>query len=165
MYYGNTADSRMLSADGLEVLAWRLNRVQDAFGNYMDYRYEGGSTAHRLQQIQYTGHLASPVVSPPVLVHFTYANRTDVNMHFMGVNAAALVRYGLRAPEKRLKNALPSALGLLVCLLLWLGLSAKAQMLGWAWLLAGVALGAWRTRGFRRELVTFDAPAEPEVPR
>jgi amino acid transporter len=84
---------------------------------------------------------------------------------FMGVNAAALVRYGLRAPEKRLKNALPSALGLLVCLLLWLGLSAKAQMLGWAWLLAGVALGAWRTRGFRRELVTFDAPAEPEVPR
>lgn len=82
---------------------------------------------------------------------------------FMGVNAAALTRYFIRAPKKRLVNLVP-ALGLIVCFLLWLGLSTKAQILGCLWLAAGVAWGAWRTRGFRRDLVTFEAPAEPELP-
>src|SRR5512142_2018296 len=42
---------------------------------------------------------------------------------FMGVNAAAFVRYYLRNPEKKLTNLLPPALGFLVCLLLLLNCS------------------------------------------
>ncbi|MBZ5619176.1 MAG: APC family permease [Acidobacteriia bacterium] len=81
---------------------------------------------------------------------------------FMGVNAAALVRYYVRAPEKKLRNLIPPALGFAVCLLLWLNLSRTAQIAGSIWMAAGIAFGAWKTRGFRGELVNFDIPAEDE---
>ena len=82
---------------------------------------------------------------------------------FMGVNAAALMRYYVREPEKRLRNLIPPALGFAVCLLLWLNLSRTAQIAGSIWMAAGIAFGAWKTRGFRGELVNFDIPAEDEA--
>ena len=79
---------------------------------------------------------------------------------FMGVNAAAFVRYYLRAEKKKLVNLLPPALGFSVCLLLWWNLSTKARIFGALWMAAGIAFGAWKTRGFRGDLVNFDLPAE-----
>ncbi|MGA2144320.1 MAG: APC family permease [Bryobacteraceae bacterium] len=79
---------------------------------------------------------------------------------FMGVNAAALVRYYVREPAKKLRNLIPPALGFAVCLLLWLNLSRTALIAGSVWMAAGIAFGAWKTRGFRGELVDFDIPAE-----
>jgi amino acid transporter len=79
---------------------------------------------------------------------------------FMGVNAAALVRYYVRAEEKRLGALLPPALGFAVCLLLWLNLSSKAQIAGAVWMAVGIAFGAWKTRGFRGELVNFEIPED-----
>jgi amino acid transporter len=78
---------------------------------------------------------------------------------FMGVNAAALVRYYLRAPEKKLANLLAPALGFAICLVLWLNLGRTARLAGAVWMLSGIAFGAWRTRGFRQELVDFEIPA------
>jgi len=77
---------------------------------------------------------------------------------FMGVNLAALVRYYVREEQKRLRNLLPPVLGFAVCLLLWLNLSRTAQIAGGAWMAAGIAYGAWKTRGFRGELVDFEIP-------
>ena len=54
-------------------------------------------------------------------------------------------------------------LGFLICLLLWLNLSRTAQIAGALWMLAGIAFGAWKTRGFRGELVDFSIPAEEET--
>ncbi len=82
---------------------------------------------------------------------------------FMGVNAAALMRYYVREKEKRLRNLIPPALGFAVCLLLWLNLSRTAQIAGSVWMAAGIAFGAWKTHGFRGELVNFDIPAEDEA--
>ena len=82
---------------------------------------------------------------------------------FMGVNLAALVRYYVREKEKRLRNLLPPVLGFAVCLLLWLNLSRTAQIAGGAWMAAGIAYGAWKTRGFRGELVNFEIPAEDQA--
>jgi len=82
---------------------------------------------------------------------------------FMGVNLAALVRYYVREKEKRLRNLLPPVLGFAVCLLLWLNLSRTAQIAGGAWMAAGIAYGAWKTRGFRGELVNFEIPADGEA--
>ena len=82
---------------------------------------------------------------------------------FMGVNLAALVRYYVREKEKRLRNLLPPVLGFAICLLLWLNLSHTAQIAGGAWMAAGIAYGAWKTRGFRGELVDFEIPAEDET--
>jgi amino acid transporter len=79
---------------------------------------------------------------------------------FMGVNAAAFIRYYLRAPEKKLGNLLPPVLGFLICLLLWLNLSQKAMLAGAAWMLVGIAFGAWKTKGFRGDLVDFEFPPE-----
>jgi amino acid transporter len=82
---------------------------------------------------------------------------------FMGVNAAAFVRYYVRQPEKKLTNFLPPVLGFVICLLLWLNLSTPAKIAGSVWMVAGIAFGAWKTRGFRADLVNFDLPAEDEV--
>ena len=81
---------------------------------------------------------------------------------FMGVNLAALMRYYVRASEKRLGFLIPPVLGFLICLLLWLNLSTPAKIVGAIWMAAGIAFGAWKTRGFRGDLVNFDIPAEEE---
>jgi putrescine importer len=79
---------------------------------------------------------------------------------FMGVNAATFVRYYLRADHRRLRNFVPPVLGFFVCLLLWWNLSAQARMVGFIWMAIGIAFGAWKTRGFRSNLVVFELPPE-----
>ena len=79
---------------------------------------------------------------------------------FMGVNAAAFVRYYLREEKKKLMNLVPPALGFFICLLLWWNLSTKARIFGALWMAVGIAFGAWKTKGFRGDLVNFDLPAE-----
>jgi putrescine importer len=78
---------------------------------------------------------------------------------FMGVNAAALLRYFVRAQEKKLWNLLPPLLGFFICLGLWLSLSSPAKIVGGIWMIAGIAFGVWKTRGFREQL-SFEMPAE-----
>ena len=82
---------------------------------------------------------------------------------FMGVNLAALVRYYVREKERKLRHLLPPVVGFAVCLLLWLNLSRTAQIAGSIWMLAGIVFGAWKTRGFRGELVNFEIPGEDEA--
>jgi putrescine importer len=79
---------------------------------------------------------------------------------FMGVNLAALVRYYVRENEKKLSNLLPPALGFLICLLLWLNLSRPAKIAGVIWMAVGIGFGAWKTRGFRGNLIDFELPPE-----
>lgn len=79
---------------------------------------------------------------------------------FMGVNAAAFVRYYLRAEEKRITHLFPPLFGFFICLLLWSNLSRPAMIAGSIWMAAGIAFGAWKTRGFRANLVNFEIPPE-----
>jgi amino acid transporter len=79
---------------------------------------------------------------------------------FMGVNAAAFVRYFIRGTEKRFTNFAPPLAGFFICLLLWLNLSWPAKLAGAVWMAVGIAFGAWKTRGFRGDLVNFDLPPE-----
>jgi putrescine importer len=79
---------------------------------------------------------------------------------FMGVNAAAFMRYYVRAEEKKAINFYPPLFGFVICLILWLSLSRPARIAGAIWMGAGVAFGAWKTSGFRRGLVDFDLPPE-----
>lgn len=75
---------------------------------------------------------------------------------FMGVNAAAFVRYFVR--EKRgLSNLFVPVAGFLICAFIWSYLSTPAKIAGAAWLMVGIIYGAVRTKGFRSELVKFDA--------
>jgi amino acid transporter len=79
---------------------------------------------------------------------------------FMGVNAAAFLRYYVRNPEKKLTYLVPPVAGFFICLLLWLNLSHPAKLAGSVWMAAGIAFGAWKTRGFRSDLVDFELPPE-----
>jgi amino acid transporter len=79
---------------------------------------------------------------------------------FMGVNLAAFTRYFLRAEKRRVSDGLLPLLGFVICGYLWLSLRWPARLAGGAWLLAGVAYGAIRTRGFRSNLVSFELPPD-----
>jgi putrescine importer len=78
---------------------------------------------------------------------------------FMGVNASSFVHYFVKGPEKKLTHFVLPVVGFLVCLGLWWNLSAPAKYLGTAWMVAGIAFGAWKTEWFRKPL-SFDVPAE-----
>lgn len=79
---------------------------------------------------------------------------------FMGVNAAAFTRYFLRAAEKKWIYFISPLSGFIICLLLWLNLSRPAKIFGALWVMAGIAYGAYKTRGFRSELISFDVPED-----
>jgi putrescine importer len=78
---------------------------------------------------------------------------------FMGVNAAAFLRYFARSDQKKVWNFVPPVLGFFICLALWLSLSRPAMIVGSIWMIAGIAFGVWRTRGFREPL-SFEVPPE-----
>lgn len=77
---------------------------------------------------------------------------------FMGVNLAAFLHYWLRAGDRRLTNFILPLAGFAVCGYLWLNLRWQAQFAGATWLVIGVVYGAIKTRGFKRDLVSFDMP-------
>jgi putrescine importer len=79
---------------------------------------------------------------------------------FMGVNAAAFVRYFLRAEKKNWFDFVSPVLGFLICLFIWRNLSSKAMLLGAVWMAVGIAYGAVKTKGFQAELVKFDIPPD-----
>ncbi|MGB8475187.1 MAG: APC family permease [Candidatus Acidiferrum sp.] len=78
---------------------------------------------------------------------------------FMGVNASSFTHYFVRKRVRTVWNFSVPFVGFFVCLGLWWNLSVKAKILGTAWMAAGIAYGAWKTRGFREPL-SFDIPAE-----
>ena len=54
----------------------------------------------------------------------------------------------------------PPLAGFTICSFLWKNLSWKAWVVGSIWMAAGIAFGAWKTKGFRGDLVNFDLPPE-----
>ena len=79
---------------------------------------------------------------------------------FMGVNLASFVRYFVRAAEKRWTNLAFPLLGFSICFFIWLNLSRPAKIAGALWIAAGIVYGAIRTRGFRADLVRFEATTD-----
>ena len=55
---------------------------------------------------------------------------------------------------------MPPILGFVICLFIWIHLSNLALIAGSIWMVCGIGYGAWKTRGFREDLVNFDIPAE-----
>lgn len=108
------------------------------------------------------GALVLPVVSGQATGYELAANLVNFGalVSFMGVNAAALLRYYVRAPQKKLINFLMPATGFTVCLILWWNLSSRALYFGLAWMVIGIAFAAWRTRGFRGSLAVFEIPVD-----
>ncbi len=79
---------------------------------------------------------------------------------FMGVNLASLTHYYIRGAERTLWQLIPPLLGFLICLFIWMHLSKLAMVVGSFWMIAGIAYGAWKTRGFQSDRVSFEPPPE-----
>jgi len=56
----------------------------------------------------------------------------------------------------------PPLAGFTICFFLWKNLSWKAWIVGGIWMVVGIAVGAWKTRGFRGDLVNFELPPEEQ---
>lgn len=82
MEYGATADSRIMGDNGNSVAMWRLNKVMDPHGNYVNYVYDSFDAESRLVRIDYTGN-ANIGLSPYNRVEFAYQGRLDRNEVFI----------------------------------------------------------------------------------
>jgi hypothetical protein len=79
---------------------------------------------------------------------------------FMGVNLASLTHYYIRDNDRTAGQLIPPVLGFIICLFIWIHLSNLALIAGSIWMVCGIDFGAWKTRGFREDLVNFDIPPE-----
>jgi putrescine importer len=79
---------------------------------------------------------------------------------FMGVNAAAFAHSSLHGRSRKVSDWLVPISGFLICGFIWIHLSHEALWLGSLWMSAGILYGAIRSRGFRAELASFEAPPE-----
>ncbi|HZP00334.1 MAG TPA: APC family permease [Terriglobia bacterium] len=79
---------------------------------------------------------------------------------FMGVNLATFWQFAvLRQPGRRRRwfvDIVMPLSGFLFCLWIWLGLKTPAKVVGGLWLLAGLAYGAFKTRGFQAAPAMID---------
>ena len=68
-----------MSPNGIaSKLLWRINRVEDRQGNYIDYYYSSDYDPGEITKITYTGNLKNSV-SPSYEVDFTYTGRNDAD--------------------------------------------------------------------------------------
>lgn len=81
MEFGKTSDSRIMSEDGSVVMFWRVNRITDANGNYIDFVYDNAFRDSRIKTIKYTGNTGTGL-APYNTINFYYKNRTDKNSVF-----------------------------------------------------------------------------------
>ncbi len=75
--YGNSVDSKVLNETG-QVIAWKISKVYDLYGNYMVFNYIYNDNNHRIESIKYTGN-TSAGIAPYNEVKFVYQTRNDVN--------------------------------------------------------------------------------------
>ncbi|HRI58580.1 MAG TPA: FG-GAP-like repeat-containing protein [Saprospiraceae bacterium] len=106
MEYGNTADARFMEegASGTSVLLWRINKIYDAYGNYVLFKYKSDLRDSRIDEILYTGN-SNTGLTPYNRIKFFYDNRTDVNTTY--VNGSSIqTKYLLTSIHVRAENGI-----------------------------------------------------------
>lgn len=79
MEFGHSTDSRVLAINSAYVVMWRLNRVIDINGNYIDFVYDNAGLDSRISQILYTGNINTGLL-PYNQINFSYSLRSDQNI-------------------------------------------------------------------------------------
>ncbi|MBK7132277.1 MAG: VCBS repeat-containing protein [Bacteroidales bacterium] len=79
--YGNTASSKVEALGSTTVNQWRLNRIKDQNGNYIEFNYFEIDGESYIESIQYTGNLVESM-SPYNIIKFAYASKTDRNISY-----------------------------------------------------------------------------------
>lgn len=79
MEYGNSPDSRVMTEDG-KVMLWRIYRIIDVNGNYVQFTYDNSDRDSRISKISYTGNLSGQ--APYNEINFYYGVRDDKNIAY-----------------------------------------------------------------------------------
>ncbi len=93
MQYGYTIDARMSNANHVAVI-WQLNRSEDQYGNYMEYKYALYQNGMVLKEILYAGNEKAKI-APYNKVTFDYTSKFDINNGFIAgvqIDASALLQ-------------------------------------------------------------------------
>jgi RHS repeat-associated protein len=78
MEFGHSPDSRVTTDNGQSVMLWRMNKIIDVNGNYIEFIYNNSGRDTRIQQILYTGNTNTGLI-PYNQVNFSYSVRADQN--------------------------------------------------------------------------------------
>lgn len=81
MELGRTTDSKYWHTGG-HVVRWRVNKIYDQHGNYIEFKYRNEGEKSLLDRILYTGN-ESTGVDPYNVVKFRYSVRDDKNSRFV----------------------------------------------------------------------------------
>jgi RHS repeat-associated protein len=111
--YGGTPDSRFMSED-LDgngqpdaIIAYRVSRISDQNGNYVDFEYVNEDRQSRISRIVYSGNLVENV-TPYNVIQFYYQHRSDNNEVFIAgssVKSEVLLRkISITADGSHFKN-------------------------------------------------------------
>ncbi len=84
MEFGNTSDSKFLTNTQVpKVIMWRLNKLIDVSGNYIEFKYDNINNNSRITQILYTGNINTGL-QPYNQINFDYSLKSDNNTSFEG---------------------------------------------------------------------------------
>lgn len=82
MEFGNSTDARFMTdgaAGSNDVMMWRLNRIIDINGNYINFIYTNSDRSSRIDYIEYTGNDAAGI-TPFNKIKFNYDERWSKNL-------------------------------------------------------------------------------------
>lgn len=82
LQFGHTSNSRIEASGRSDVLFWRLNRIIDKRGNYIDYVYDESGHEGLIKSIKYTGNKITRE-SPFNSIDFYYTDRYDNNTFYI----------------------------------------------------------------------------------
>jgi RHS repeat-associated protein len=80
MEFGVTADSKIWKDGQVNnyIMMWRMNKITDINGNYIEFKYDNNERDSRVEQILYTGNLNTGLL-PYNRIDFSYLKRADKN--------------------------------------------------------------------------------------
>lgn len=82
LQFGHTSNSRIEASGRSDVMFWRLNRIIDKRGNYIDYVYDESGHEGLIKSIKYTGNKITRE-SPFNSIDFYYTDRYDNNTFYI----------------------------------------------------------------------------------
>lgn len=83
LYYGSSDDSKALKNKNKNVGLWLLKKVEDQYGNTLEYHYLLSNDSYRLESVTYSGN-PNDNLPPAFTVEFQYETRTDNDLMFVG---------------------------------------------------------------------------------
>lgn len=83
MHYGSSTDSKALKTTTQHINVWLLKKVEDRYGNQMEYFYQNESDTYRLSRITYSSN-ENDNISPSFSVELNYNDREDIEVAYIG---------------------------------------------------------------------------------